>query len=145
MANNYFQLHAPYVDPPPAGYYYPNKDAPRGYSSVANDVFDDKPWYWNEGKEGTSRDRLSRFTSASAVGMWDGPLSPQPNVVNFQTWLVVVDKSGNFVAWAGVGFSWTITSTADNKVGAISNLRALTGQPAAANLPSALFPPKPPG
>jgi hypothetical protein len=124
---------APYVDPPRDGYFM----ADGSRDAVA---FDRLPWYWNDGVESGGRNGIKTYSDKKKVTFQDAPLMPIANTIEYKTWLVVVDKDGQFVEWAGVGFQWRWRN--DGRKLDITNVKLLTGEdgkPPAAYDPKELF------
>jgi hypothetical protein len=128
------RLKAPYVDPPPGGYN--NKKG-----EPISPPFDDLPWFYNEGKYPGPRAHISFFSKGAEVSYRDFPAEIVANTtIKYKTWLVVVDKEGKFVAWAGVGFQWTWSNATGKRV--VSAVKKITGSPDKKILPDKIFPPK---
>jgi hypothetical protein len=126
-------LKAPYVDPPPGGYYSANGEA-------IGDAFDNLPWTYNDDNYGGRMD-VTRNTKDPAFTFRDVPLSNKAGTtIKYKAWLVVLDGKGNFVAWAGTGIEWTWSNSSGTPE--VSAAKTIQGEPDKELQPEKLFPPR---
>jgi uncharacterized protein RhaS with RHS repeats len=124
------QLKPPYVDGPPDGFTNSTGD-PSGFPAL-----DNLPWYYNDGSfNPKSQWHVNQNSTTATLNYIDIPIGKAGTTLEYNTWLVVVDKQGKFVSWTNIGFKWTWTNTQ------VKDVKPIDGDPPATLLPKKLYDP----